>query len=1159
MSNIIKGFYIAIFAFFISSQANCQAIIGNGTNLDVNGEVYSVKEIPFFGGYYVVVGNFTNAGGIAVNNIAFLNKTTLQFEPVNIVSSIDGAITDVGFGTFTIVNPNAFILYVSGTFNNINGQPRNGMASFFVSEGNASQLNGFTLNSWDPGLDLEVRDIEQRNDTLFFAGRFGYVNNGVGPNDFRPGIAAINSEYGTVLDIFDTSNPCVQGGQGDNKIILGKSHIYEAGYTDESFYRRTYGGCKDNSMPGQGAITFVGGAGTFNFGGKDIAIVRDSVIAGIYLPDIGQLEVLTYNQGAEYPVPTSANIVYKTVASYKERFYFGRELTGGFITGTISAVGPSGQEWVSIGMFESFPDYLQEHLFVQNNILFGSIPGTYSVGFSGTRTGLFAYCLDPEDAKDFTVFDTTICQGDTVTYTIPAAEYADGYEWDFSGTGTHVNYQVLPIANSGETAGPSVDIIFFENFTPGSLTCTPYSTCGGLTDGGARVYSEPVSINIGTNPLPNASAGSDTLINCYEPIVDLIGFSDTASITYSWKEAADPSFTLINPFTVTDSGQYVLKVTRPNGCAMFDTVSVVMDTISPTFDPVTPGILGCGDSIYLLGHCNNLTDTLSWWQKTGTSDTLGNPGVATTIGNYDFYTINLTNGCKDSLNPNIYVDQNSDPPNIELTGYASIPLLGNSLETITCATPTFNIQAYSDTANTSVDFVDINLLNPQGNAITVDTAGTFYLLATNNNNNCTHTTQILFDIDKTLPTITIDATSNLNCSNDSLLLNGSTISLDTNLVWTATSISPSANPVWINTQDTYTLTITKNSNGCSAIDSVTIIQDNSIDIMTSSDTVVCETYPADLSASYVGTISGINYNWNNGNTTSSSTYIGGTDQYGIIEITGDAGCYGIDTIFIDTPPQPVISFQGFQPCGTGSTGSIVATPISGWAPFEYSLDGGITFQTSTTLGGLDLGNYVVTVKDTLACNYDFPVTISVTSALASPDFIFSTYNAQWDTVIVIDVSNPSPDSVFWTFSPEITYIGEDNGSPLIILPDTGVFSVTMDAYYGTCLSSETKLIYADLLDTADANLYNSNGIKSVDLYPNPTNGTFTIDVEFYKEQNVTISVNDMSGLVYNYLEFQDTDSISESITIDASAINGTYVLRVASEFDSAFISFILNR
>ena len=297
--------------------------------------------------------------------------------------------------------------------------------------------------------------------------------------------------------------------------------------------------------------------------------------------------------------------------------------------------------------------------------------------------------------------------------------------------------------------------------------------------------------------------------------------------------------------------------------------------------------------------------------------------------------------------------------------------------------------------------------------------------------------------------------------------------------------------------------------------------------------------------------------WNNGTITANANYTAGDDPFAIIEINGDGGCYGTDTIFISTPPYPIINFQGFQPCSSGSSGSIVASPISGWAPFEYSVDNGITYQSSGTINGLDIGTYDILVKDSLECEYPFQATIDITSQVATPQFLFSTYNYTGDTIIVIDVSNPPADSVDWSFSSEIVELWQNDTSALILLPDTGSFFVNMDAWFGTCLSSLSKEVFVSELDTTLADNFYSNGIKSIELYPNPNDGTFTLEVEFHTAQNAILDIYNVTPTIYEHIEYTGTTLIMESIIMPPEALSGGYIIRIISDYDSAYIPFTL--
>jgi gliding motility-associated-like protein len=62
------------------------------------------------------------------------------------------------------------------------------------------------------------------------------------------------------------------------------------------------------------------------------------------------------------------------------------------------------------------------------------------------------------------------------------------------------------------------------------------------------------------------------------------------------------------------------------------------------------------------------------------------------------------------------------------------------------------------------------------------------------------------------------------------------------------------------------------------------------------------------------------------------------------------------------------------PCGQ-TTGSITVNASNGAAPYNYSIDGGNTYQSSNTFTGLSEGNYVVRIKDAGNCTTDISTSV----------------------------------------------------------------------------------------------------------------------------------------------------------------------------------------
>jgi gliding motility-associated-like protein len=71
-------------------------------------------------------------------------------------------------------------------------------------------------------------------------------------------------------------------------------------------------------------------------------------------------------------------------------------------------------------------------------------------------------------------------------------------------------------------------------------------------------------------------------------------------------------------------------------------------------------------------------------------------------------------------------------------------------------------------------------------------------------------------------------------------------------------------------------------------------------------------------------------------------------------------------------------------CGNNNGSITVATPSGGTPPYQYSIDGGTTWQSSNVFNGLAVGSYTVKVKDNpAACTIDIPVNVVSAGNLAT--------------------------------------------------------------------------------------------------------------------------------------------------------------------------------
>jgi len=117
----------------------------------------------------------------------------------------------------------------------------------------------------------------------------------------------------------------------------------------------------------------------------------------------------------------------------------------------------------------------------------------------------------------------------------------------------------------------------------------------------------------------------------------------------------------------------------------------------------------------------------------------------------------------------------------------------------------------------------------------------------------------------------------------------------------------------------------------------------------------------------------------------SDTFVVTAGSY-TLRIRDAAGCTR-DTTVVVTEPAAIVTPSVITPAACGAaTGSITLNPSGGATPYEYSADGGTSYQTgnSFTLPG---GTYTIRVRDANGCTRDTTVIVPETSALLSPSVI----------------------------------------------------------------------------------------------------------------------------------------------------------------------------
>lgn len=174
---------------------------------------------------------------------------------------------------------------------------------------------------------------------------------------------------------------------------------------------------------------------------------------------------------------------------------------------------------------------------------------------------------------------------------------------------------------------------------------------------------------------------------------------------------------------------------------------------------------------------------------------------------------------------------------------------------------------------------------------------------------------------------------------------------------------------------TYTCTVT-DTNGCFAIDSVSITEPTIISTLESTTNVLCNgENNGTVSLAILGGNAPYTINWGTADTNNLSA---GTHNY---TVTDNNGCTFSDSININSPNALSNTHTSVNVNCNGTTnGSIDITPAGGVSPYTFAWDNGAITEDLTAISA---GQYIVTITDANNCTFNDTIIITEPTLLYS--------------------------------------------------------------------------------------------------------------------------------------------------------------------------------
>jgi hypothetical protein len=617
-------------------------------------------------------------------------------------------------------------------------------------------------------------------------------------------------------------------------------------------------------------------------------------------------------------------------------------------------------------------------------------------------------------------------------------------------------------------------------YTVSSTMATDYLTVRQGTPGGPVLAS-------GVSPLSiNPATGGTYYIHCNSNVL--------CGVSSSCRDISMTCVSASGPLPPNDDCANAIAIAVP-GSASASTISATPDGAAPTCITSNDGangvwytVNGNGNS-YMASLCGSGWDS-KLFVYTGscssftcvTGDDDNGPGCSSTDASVSWCT---TTGTLYYIFVTGY-STNSGAFTLNVTETAiPVPTVSPSSPTM-CSGGSITLTASGSTT------YEWNPGFMSGSSITVSPASTttYTVTGTDGMTGCSRTATTTVTVDPA-PTVSATASNSTVCSGSNVTLTGSGAATYN---WMPGSLSGS--PVTVNPSSTTTYTIVgSTSAGCTdtAFVAVTVNPSPSV-TATASNATICSGSNTTLTAS-----GGSTYNWMPGALTGTSISVAptSTTTYTVTG-TSSTGCTNTATVTVAVTPGPVISATASaNPVCSGSP-----CTLSGSGGNSYSWTNSVTDNVPFTPAATT--TYTVTGTDANSCTATATITVTVNSppavAVSFPIDTVCLNAGSWP------LSGESPAGGTWSgtgvsgssFDPAVSGAGYN--------PIT--YSYT-DA--NNCSAAVTDSLYVEVCTGIAA----AEAVKSVQLFPNPNNGEFTLMIpKDFGDANVLIF--DMTGkLVYS--------------------------------------------
>jgi len=705
----------------------------------------------------------------------------------------------------------------------------------------------------------------------------------------------------------------------------------------------------------------------------------------------------------------------------------------------------------------------------------------------------------------------TFCQGESVGLSVTGIT-GDSYQWKLNGGAVGSNSNSYSAGASGTY----------------TLVVTNSSSCSVNA-------TNSVAITVNPKPtVPTVNISGPTAF-CQGDNVEL-SVTTTPGYEYQWENnGSGITGAIYNSYTAQASGNYTLSVINAYSCsAKTENVAVIVAAApsAPLISAGGPQVFCQGDSVVL-----SITPTSGYnyqWKLNG--GTIGTSTSLFNAKNAGTYSLTVSNdiGCSSNSTNTLDVTVNPKPslPTVNVSGPTSF-CMGNSVDLSVSSTTGYTYQWENNGAAIS---------SAVSNTFTANTSGIYSLRITNTNNCYIKTENVNVNVltVPSAPTISTSGSSTF-CSGDSVTLSvtdtpGYTFQWKLN----GGDVGTNLNRLVAKTTGEYSLLVT-NSNGCSvsSVSPVPVIV-NPMPVMSIISVKGNEKFCSGESATLsVPANTAYSYNWRRGTNlldiTTNSIVASEPGEYSIdISL---AGCsMTAETVKIEVvqkPAKPAIdtSFYDKGMC-------------LGETPLKISVDGAVAgynykwYRNGTPLSNsisvevLEEGIYYLEAISDICTSLRDSAVIDFRETLPKPDII-----ARGPTVWMLSTTSRANQYKWFLNGSLIPGAGT---SSFVAAQNYGIYRLAVSDASGCFSFSDTLRIPLGVTGIDDADPF-----EDVKIYPNPTTGMFTIEMNNNIFGELIIDIFSQNGRKMLNIKLEKTTEHFQSQIDLSGQSKGMYLINLS--------------